>query len=63
MSIMGVTALVFDFLYIHRDFFSHEELRPVATKILKEYQYERFDPDTYHHQAAKTAICSRRIYW
>ena len=35
---------------------NHEQLKPIATKILKEYQYERFDPATYHQQAAKTAI-------
>ncbi|QVL56016.1 MAG: rod shape-determining protein RodA [Simkaniaceae bacterium] len=55
MSIMGVAALVLISL-IFTGILSHEELRPVATKVLKEYQYERFDPDTYHHQAAKTAI-------
>ena len=35
---------------------SHESLRPVATKILKDYQYERFNPNTYHQKAAITAI-------
>lgn len=35
---------------------SHEELRPYATKVLKEYQYERLNPDTYHQKAAQTAI-------
>ncbi len=55
MSGFGVAALVLISL-IFTGVLSHEELRPVATKVLKEYQYERFDPDTYHHQAAKTAI-------
>lgn len=55
MSILGVAALVLISL-IFTGILDHEELKPVATKVLKEYQYERFDPDTYHHQAAKTAI-------
>lgn len=55
MSWMGVAALAFISL-IFTGVLDHEELRPVATKFLKEYQYDRFDPNTYHHQAAKTAI-------
>jgi len=35
---------------------SHESLRPVMTLFLKDYQYERLNPATYHHQAAQTAI-------
>lgn len=35
---------------------SHEEVRPVATKVLKEYQYERLNPNTYHQKASQTAI-------
>lgn len=34
----------------------HEPLRPYATKFLKEYQYERLNPKTYHQKAALTAI-------
>lgn len=55
MSALGVAVLILISL-IFTGILDHEELRPVATKVLKEYQYERFDPDTYHHQAAKTAI-------
>lgn len=36
--------------------FSHEEMRPVFTKVMREYQYERLNPDTYHQRAAKAAI-------
>jgi rod shape determining protein RodA len=35
---------------------SHEKMKPHATKILKEYQYERLNPNTYHQQASQTAI-------
>lgn len=34
----------------------HEELRPLATKVMKEYQYERLSPHSYHQTAAETAI-------
>jgi len=34
----------------------HEKLRPYATLVLKEYQYERLNPNTYHQQAAQTAL-------
>ena len=35
---------------------SHDELRPYATKFLKDYQYERLNPNTHHQKAAITAI-------
>jgi len=41
---------------IYLNVISHEEMRPFFTKFLKEYQYERFDPNTYHQRASQTAI-------
>ncbi|MCB1118458.1 MAG: FtsW/RodA/SpoVE family cell cycle protein [Chlamydiia bacterium] len=35
---------------------SHEEIRPYATKVLKDYQFDRLDPETHHQRAASTAI-------
>ena len=35
---------------------SHVELRPYATKVLKNYQFDRLDPNTHHQKAAATAI-------
>ncbi|MEI8366564.1 MAG: FtsW/RodA/SpoVE family cell cycle protein [Parachlamydiaceae bacterium] len=35
---------------------SHEEVRPYATKVLKDYQFERLNPNTHHQKAAATAI-------
>jgi rod shape determining protein RodA len=35
---------------------SYEDLRPYATHFLREYQYERLNPDTLHQRAATTAI-------
>lgn len=55
MSGIGVSALVLISL-IFTGILSHDELRPAATQVLKEYQYERFNPKTYHHNAAQTAI-------
>lgn len=34
----------------------HEELRPYATLFLKDYQFDRLDPDTHHQRAAQIAI-------
>lgn len=35
---------------------SHEEMKPFFTRFMKEYQYERLNPHTYHQKAAQTAI-------
>lgn len=35
---------------------SHETARPIATRFIREYQFERFNPKTHHQQAAITAI-------
>lgn len=35
---------------------SHEEMKPFVTRFIKEYQYERLNPSTYHQKAAQTAI-------
>lgn len=46
---MGCVSLVF------LNILSHDQIRPYATKILKEYQYERLNPNTYHQRASQTA--------
>lgn len=35
---------------------SHEKMRPFFTTFMKEYQYERLNPSSYHQKAAQTAI-------
>ena len=35
---------------------SHDDMRPTATKFLKEYQYERLNPNTHHQKASATAV-------
>lgn len=55
MSFVGLAFLGF-ILVIFLGIVSHEQMRPVATKFLKEYQYERLNPNTHHQWAALTAI-------
>lgn len=43
-------------LLIFSGLISHEEMRPYARMVLKEYQYERLNPNTHHQKAAITAI-------
>ena len=51
----ALSALFF-VLLLFTGVLSHEKMRPVFTTVLKEYQYERLNPDTYHQKAAQTAI-------
>ena len=55
MTAIGAAALLFVGL-MFTGVLSHEGLRPYATKFLKEYQYERLNPHTYHQKAAQNAI-------
>lgn len=55
LAALGMIALCFTAL-IFLGLISHEEMRPFMTCFLKDYQYERLNPETYHHQAAQTAI-------
>lgn len=34
----------------------HETARPYVTRVIKDYQYERLNPNTHHQQASSTAI-------
>ncbi len=55
MSCMGVGALTLVALFF-TGVLSHEEMRPIVTKVIREYQYERLNPHTYHQEASQTAI-------
>jgi rod shape determining protein RodA len=55
MSILGGVVLVFVGL-MFSGVLSHDEMRPYVTNVIKEYQYERLNPNTYHQQAAQTAV-------
>lgn len=49
-SALVLIALVFT------EVIPHEQLRPYASKVIKEYQFDRLDPHTPHQKAAATAI-------
>lgn len=55
LSLIGLIILTL-VLSIFMDVLSHDEMRPYATKFIKEYQYERLNPYTYHQKAGQTAI-------
>lgn len=55
LTIFGALVLLLVGL-IFSGIISHEDIRPYATKVLKEYQFERLDPNTHHQKAAVTAI-------
>lgn len=55
MSILGAFALI-AVAMMFLGVVSHDEMRPFATKFIKEYQYDRLSPNTHHQQAASTAI-------
>lgn len=58
--VKGMTWLggigVFFIALIFLGFISHEDIRPYATTVLKDYQFDRLDPNTHHQKAAATAI-------
>ncbi len=56
--VMSCIAMV-GFLFVCSLFLGilpYEEMRPYVTKVIKEYQYERLNPNTYHQKASQTAI-------
>lgn len=55
MSFLGGSALLCIAL-IFLGVISHEDIRPFATKVLKNYQFDRLDPNTHQQKAAATAI-------
>jgi rod shape determining protein RodA len=55
MSILAVGGLFFVSL-MFLGVLPHEEMRPYVTKVIKDYQFERLNPNTYHQQASQTAI-------
>ena len=56
-GLMIFASILFGFiLLVFLGILSHEEMRPFFTKFMKEYQYERLNPDTYHQRAGQTAI-------
>lgn len=54
------TVTLFFVVGIFLGLFSHETLRPYATHIIRDYQFERLNPYTHHQIAAQTAIALGR---
>ncbi|NNM43426.1 MAG: FtsW/RodA/SpoVE family cell cycle protein [Chlamydiae bacterium] len=55
MGLLGIVGLAF-VTTLFLGIVSHEEMRPYVTKVIKDYQFERLNPNTYHQRAAQTAI-------
>ncbi|MES2199137.1 MAG: FtsW/RodA/SpoVE family cell cycle protein [Chlamydiota bacterium] len=55
MSLMAAVGVFFISL-IFLGIVSHEEIKPYVTTVIKEYQYERLNPNTYHQKASQTAL-------
>ena len=55
MTWIGLIALACSSL-VFLEIIPHETLRPYATLVMKDYQFERLDPNTYHQRSATTAI-------
>lgn len=53
-ALAGIGCVVVSLLFT--GIVPHESMRPYATKFLKDYQFDRLNPDTYHQKAALTAI-------
>jgi len=57
IALSAVAATIFAaVLMIFLGFVSHDEMRPFFLELMKEYQYERLNPNTYHQRAGQTAI-------
>jgi rod shape determining protein RodA len=54
-SFIGILGLIFIFL-IFSGILPHEKAKPFFTSFMKEYQYNRLNPNTYHQRSAKIAI-------
>lgn len=54
-AIFGIIAL-FIVTLMFVGVLDHDKMRPLFTTVLKEYQYERLNPNTYHQKASTIAI-------
>jgi len=61
MSLMAAVGLFFVSL-LFLGIVPHEEIKPYVTKVIKEYQYERLNPDTYHQKASQTALALGGVF-
>lgn len=52
--VLAIALLIVAFIFL--DIVTHEQARPYATKVLKDYQFDRLNPNTHHQKTAATAI-------
>lgn len=55
MSFVGSLLLII-IAFIFLGIVPHETIKPYATLVLKEYQFDRLDPSTHHQKSAAVAI-------
>jgi len=55
MTLCGICTL-FLVTLLFLGILDHEKMRPAFTTALREYQYERLNPNTYHQRASQIAI-------
>jgi rod shape determining protein RodA len=55
-------AILIAIACIFLGFVNYEDVKPYATKFLKEYQFERLNPNTSHQKSAVTAIALGGIF-
>lgn len=60
MSISAICGFVF-VAFMFMQVLSHEKMKPYVTYFLKEYQYERLNPNTYHQNASQMAIALGKV--
>lgn len=58
---IGLAALAF-VLTIFLGIIDHEQMRPLASSLVQDYQYERLNPNSYHQMASQTAIAIGGLY-
>lgn len=56
-AILGFVFVALMFMQV----LSHEKMKPYVTCFLKEYQYERLNPNTYHQNASQMAIALGKV--
>ncbi len=62
IMLIGATFAFGFVLLVFMGVLSHEEMRPFFTNFMKEYQYERLNPNTYHQRAGQIAIALGKMF-
>ena len=60
MSWLAGSALIFSVM-VFLKVIPYEQVSLLGSKVLKNYQIERFNPDSYHHESAKISLALGKI--